>query len=86
MLFRSHATFGVSGGYWWPELKPNTQARHFDPDTMFELADVRVAHRMQRELALDFFDATIRRDASAESRLKANRYERDGLALETRNF
>ena len=82
----NHATFGVSGGYWWPELKPNTQARHFDPDTMFEIADVHEAHKMQRELALDFFDATIRRDASAESRLKTNRYERDGLALETRNF
>ena len=82
----NHSTFGVSGGYWWPELKPNTQARHFDPDTVFELADVAKAHRMQRELALDFFDATLRADASAVTRLRTNRYAADGLTLETRNF
>lgn len=82
----NHATFGVSGGYWWPELKPNTQPGTFDPDTEVELADVRVAHRMQKELALDFFDFTIRQDASAGERLKTNRFAADGLTLETRNF
>ena len=82
----NHASFGVSGGYWWPDIKPNTQARHFDPDTEFELVDVGVAHQMQKELALDFFDFTIRGDAAAGDRLKINRYEQDGLMLESRNF
>ena len=82
----NHATFGVSGGYWWPELKPNTQPRTFDPDTEFELADVRLAHKMQKELALDFFDFAIRQDPAAGERLKQNRYADQGLALDTRNF
>ena len=82
----NHATFGISGGYWWPDLKPNTQVRHFEPDVEFELVDVSIAHRMQKEMALDFFNMTIRQDTSAGERLKNNRYESDGLLLETRNF
>jgi hypothetical protein len=82
----NHATFGVSGGYWWPDLKPNTQNRHFAPEAEFELVDVGIAHQMQMEMALDFFDMTIRQDASAGARLKENRYESEGLLLETRNF
>ena len=66
--------------------KPNTQARHFEPETDFELVDVEIAHRMQKEMALDFFDMTIRQDASAGERMKINRYQSDGLVLETRNF
>lgn len=82
----NHATFGVSGGYWWPTLKPNTQPRTFDQGTTFELIAPDIAHRMQRELALDFFDATIRGDQSAKSRLTDNPYTADGLVLETRNL
>jgi hypothetical protein len=41
---------------------------------------------MQRELALDFFDATIREDQSAKPRLMDNPYTADGLVLETHNF
>ena len=82
----NHATFGVSGGYWWPDLKPNKQARHFAPDTEFELVDVEIAHRMQKEMALDFFDLTIRRDKRGGERLKNNHYESNGLVLEMRNF
>ena len=76
----------MSGGYWWPELKPGTQPRTFDPDTEFELVDVETAHRMQKELALDFFDFAIREDPTAGERLKQNRYADQGLALDTRNF
>jgi dienelactone hydrolase len=82
----NHATFGVSGGYWWPELKPNRQTRTFDPDTEFELFDPLSAHGMQAELAIDFFDATIRRDRSAITRLTNDRYRANGLAIEIRNF
>lgn len=82
----NHATLGVSGGYWWPELKPNTQTRHFEPETEFELVDVGIAHRMQKALALDFFDATLRGDESAAQKLGQNDYGADGPTLETRNF
>jgi dienelactone hydrolase len=85
----NHATFGVSGGYWWPELKPNTQPRTFDPDTEFELFDVHTAHRMQAELALNFFELTLRdNDAGRREleRLTQKRFTDRGLMLELRNF
>ncbi|MDA0680171.1 MAG: acetylhydrolase [Proteobacteria bacterium] len=82
----NHATFGVSGGYWWPDLKTNTQARYFEPDTEFELISPGIAHQMQKELALAFFDLTIREDESARNRLLENRYQNEGLTLESRNF
>ena len=82
----NHGSFGVSGPYWWPDLKPNTRIRHFDPDTEFTLVTPAVAHQMQKELALNFFDLTIRQDASAKTRLLNNRYAADGLTLEFRNL
>jgi len=82
----NHSTFGVSGGYWWPDLKPNSQSRTFDSDVIFELISPNLAHEMQQELALAFFDVTIRADASAKERLLSNRYRDQGLILESRNF
>ncbi len=82
----NHATFGVSGAYWWPHLKPRRFPRHFEPDTEYDLVDVQLAHRIQRDKALAFFDLTIRQDPSARQRLIDDRYESDGLALEWRNL
>jgi dienelactone hydrolase len=82
----NHGSFGVSGPYWWPDLKPDTQARYFEPDNDFTLVTPALAHRMQKELALAFFDLTIREDATAKARLLENRHESHGLALESRNF
>ena len=82
----NHATFGVSGSYWWWDLKPHTQARTFDREIVFELIAPDIAHRMQKELALDFFDLTIRDDAAARERLGKNRYAEAGLTLELRNL
>ena len=82
----NHGSFGVSGSYWWPDLKPDTQARYFEPGTAFTLVAPARAHEMQKELALAFFDLTIRQDESAKARLLDNRYEADGLTLETRNI
>lgn len=82
----NHATFGVSGDYWWPELKPATQARYFQPDVKFELFDTQLAHTMQKELALAFFDTTIRKLPDARARLLDNDYGEKGLRLEFRNF
>lgn len=86
MADSNHSSFGVSGNYWWPGLKPNMQARYFEPETEFELIAPRIAHQIQRELALAFFDVTIRLDESAKFRLLDNRYEAQGLTLESRNF
>lgn len=82
----NHGSFGVSGPYWWPDLKPDTQNRHFDPDMEFTLVKSAVAHQIQKELALDFFDLTIGQDASAKTRLLDNRYAAEGLVLESRNL
>lgn len=82
----NHASFGVSGGYWWWDLKPNTQPRTFDSETEFELVNPGIAHRMQKKLALDFFDLTIRGDAAALDSLSTNDYVDEGLAIELRNF
>ena len=82
----NHSSFGVSGGYWWPQLKPERQKRFFEPEKSFKLIAPESAHRMQQELALAFFDLTIRQDESAKERLLQNRYESQGLVLESRNL
>ncbi|MBT4519419.1 MAG: acetylhydrolase [Halieaceae bacterium] len=82
----NHSTLGVSGGYWWPQLKPNTQARTFDPQTHFTLIAPELAQKMQTEKALAFFDLTIRQDKSALPRLLDQSYQGQGLALESRNM
>ncbi len=82
----NHATFGVSGGYWWPALKPDTQERYFEPGVRFRLADTALAHLMQRELALAFFDLTLRGDAAARDALLQNPFADSGLRLDARNF
>lgn len=82
----NHGSFGVSGPYWWPDLKPDSQARYFDPGSEFTLVNPAIAHQMQKELALAFFDVTIREDHAAKARLLENRYTSQGLILESRNF
>jgi len=82
----NHSSFGVSGSYWWPQLKPGTQPRYFEPETSFMLVDPEIAHRMQRVKALQFFDLFIRGDSTARSRLLDNRFAEDGLILEARNL
>jgi hypothetical protein len=82
----NHSSFGVSGGYWWPDLKPDTQKRFFEPETSFTLIAPAKAHKMQKEKTLAFFDLTLRQDESATERLMDQSYEADGLRLEFRNF
>ena len=81
-----HATFGVSGGYWWPDLKPHTQERFFEPESSFKLIAPAKAHEMQKEKALALFDLTIRQDALAKDCLLDQSYKADGLTLESRNL
>ena len=82
----NHSTFGVSGGYWWPQLKPTTQKRTFNPNIEFELVAPSKGHNMQKEKALAFFDLTIRQDSSALTDLLSQDYRSQGLILEARNF
>ena len=82
----NHATFGVSGAYWWPHLKPNRFPRHFHPGTHYELVDAQLARQIQQDKALAFFDLTIRQDPTARARLIDNGHETDGLHLEWRNL
>lgn len=55
----NHGSFGVSGLYWWPNLKPNTYERYFDKDSVYTLLAAGGAHRLQSEMALAFFNLTI---------------------------
>jgi hypothetical protein len=82
----NHSTLGVSGDYWWPDLKPNTAKRTFDPESSFTLIAPALAHQMQKEKALAFFDLTIRQDQSALARVLDQKYAKQGLTLEARNF
>ena len=82
----NHASFGVSGDYWWPELKPREFPRHFYPDTSFRLVDGQLAHRLQREKLLAFFDLWVADRPGARARLLADDYASAGLVLEHRNF
>lgn len=82
----NHSSFGVSGGYWWPQLKPSTQRRTFDQSQEFTLVAPALAHKMQREKALAFFDLTIRQKPSALKTLMDPGYSAEGLVIESRNF
>ena len=82
----NHSTLGVSAGYWWPELKPNTQHRYFVPESTFTLIEPELAQDMQKEKALALFDMFIRLDESARERLTDQSYKAGGLMLEARNI
>lgn len=78
----NHSTFGVSGGYWWPELKPDTARRALRPQVEFDLIDVALAHRMQQQKALAFFDLTIRQDPAAGEVILDDSFAGQGLVVE----
>ncbi|MEH6909469.1 MAG: acetylhydrolase [Oceanicoccus sp.] len=82
----NHSTFGISGGYWWPELKPVSQKRTFSQQESFTLIAPNLAHNMQKEKALAFFNLTIREDQSALADILDQGYQNQGLKLEARNF
>jgi dienelactone hydrolase len=82
----NHASFGVAGPWWWPRLKPDQFPRYFDPAEQYTLVDAQLAHRIQRELALAFFDWSIRGDEGALAHLAENPWEKQGFALESRNL
>jgi dienelactone hydrolase len=82
----NHASFGVSGPYWWPGLKPDTFPMFFDNDSQYTLLDSEIAHRVQREMALAFFDLTIRGDQSRLEVLRKNPWGQYDTRIEVRGF
>ncbi|RLQ20651.1 acetylhydrolase [Seongchinamella sediminis] len=78
----NHGSFGVSGPYWWPQLKPDTFPRFFAPGENYTLLDSEEAHRIQREMAIAFFDYTLRGDSDALDRLRSNPWQEAGTALQ----
>ena len=82
----NHASFGVSGDYWWPELKPREFPRYFQPEVVYRLAGPELAHRIQREKVLAFFDLFVAGRPGARGSLLDNGFESAGFVLEHRNF
>ncbi len=82
----NHGSFGVSGPYWWPHLKSQTRTRYFAPERTFTLVSPALAHQIQRDKALAFFDLTLREQADAVQRLMDPGYAAAGLTLEGRNL
>ena len=82
----NHASLGVAGPYWWPELKPNQFDRVLEPQQRYELMDTEMAHRIQKEKTLQFFDRFVKQDKDAQELLKRNDFVEMGLEWRARNF
>ena len=82
----NHSSFGVSGGYWWPEYKASSQQRFFDPQQSFQLVNAETAHEIQQHKVMQFFDFTVRGVESAKDALLQNEFAKQGLLYESRNF
>lgn len=82
----NHGSFGVSGPYWWPQLKPDTFARYFQPGERYTLLEADTAHRIQAEMALAFFDFTLGGDESGLRTLQGNPWARYQTSLQLRGF
>jgi len=81
----NHSSFGISGGYWWPELKPDSQTRTFSPDEKFTLVAPILAHEIQQERVVTFFDAYLKEQSDAMQRLRENPFSDGGFEYEYRN-
>ena len=60
--------------------------RRFSPEENYELIPVDIAHDMQKQKALAFFNLTLRQQPSAEMALENQVYASDGLLLEAKNL
>lgn len=82
----NHGSFGVSGPYWWPELKPDTFPKFFNPEESYQLLDTKNAHKLQKEMALAYFDLMIRGDQSALEMLSDNPWKAYDTRVQIRGF
>jgi len=81
----NHASFSVSGSYWWPELKPEIVLRPFSNES-FKLVSPKLAHKIQRETALAFFNLTLRGESQARDFLLSEPYTDQDFVLKTRHL
>ena len=81
----NHSSFGVSGGYWWPHLKPSTQKRTFNPEQDFNLISPIKAHSIQRDRVLHFFDVYLKQVEASKALLHNNPFAEQGFSFEYRN-
>ena len=81
----NHASFGVSGSYWWPELKPEIVLRPFSNEP-FKLVSPKFAHKIQRETALAFFNLTLRGERQARDFLLSEPYTDQDFVLKARHL
>lgn len=82
----NHGSCGVSGPYWWPQLKPDIFPRFFSSDASYQLMAPEIAHRIQQEMALAFFDVMVRGDQSGLDTLQHNPWQKYGVSVRTRGF
>ena len=81
----NHTSFGVSGSYWWPELKPEIVLRPFSNEP-FKLVSPKLTHKIQREAALAFFNLTLRGERQARDFLLNEPYADQHFVLKARHL
>jgi len=82
----NHGSLGVAAPYWWPNLKPVQFPQFFAPDKAYTLVDSSLAHRIQQEKALEFFDYFLKGSQEAKTKLLSNNYAEAGLRWDARNL
>lgn len=82
----NHGSFGVAGPYWWPQLKPDSFPRFFDPKTRYQLLPAHTAHQIQKEMALAYFNLTLLEDQSGLDMLRSNPWQKYGTSVQVRGF
>ena len=82
----NHASFGVAGPFWWPQLKPDTFSRFFVPEQNYTLLDSEIAHQLQQQMALAFFDLMLRGDSESLELMRSNPWQQYQTHLLLRNF
>jgi len=79
-----HSTCGVSGPYWWPTIKRNKYPRYFNPKEEYTLIHPKKAHKILKELCLNFFDLYLKEDKAVLEPLLTNK--NSCLKMEHRNY
>ncbi|MEH6584157.1 MAG: acetylhydrolase [Halioglobus sp.] len=82
----NHGSFGVAAPYWWPLLKPDTFPMFFDNSRQYTLLEADIAHQIQQDMALAFFNFNLRGDQSGAELLRENPWQAHETQVEVRGF
>lgn len=82
----NHGSFGVAGPYWWPQLKPDTFPSFFAPEQSYQLLEAALAHQVQQEMALAFFDLVLRDDKDALDLIRHNPWQKHQTHIQVKGF